>query len=154
MRRGRIAVGAAVGAIAAAIGAPLHVLAASTSCDAPVPTVPEVPGGPLLIVAAGLAVMGGLVVVRRRGGVPPAAVSTLLVVLLAGAVLGMVVAAAATNCSPSNPGGVLGVSSGTTTPLTGADIPWITGAVLVSLGIITMLVALPRRRARARRSSE
>jgi hypothetical protein len=98
----------------------------------------------VLLVVVGAAVLGLLTLIRRRRGAPPAALTTLVVVVIAGAVLGLTVAGAATDpCGGGAPGGVLGTSTGT--PLTGAAIPWITGGVLIVLGVLTGGIALCRR---------
>jgi amino acid transporter len=131
--------------------APAPALAATTPCPPPPTVIAEVPGGPVLFIAVGAIVVGLLALLRRRGGAPPAALATLVVVLMVGAVAGMTIAGAATDpCSgvAGAEGGVQGISTGT--PLTGAAIPWITGAVLLILGLVALAVAAPRRRSRRR----
>ncbi len=128
---------------------PVRTLAATAAACADPAVLPESPAGPALLLIAAAGVLG--VVAhrrRRRGGLTGTIVSTLTVVVLAGALLSTVLAGAATTSScgddPPSPGGVLAAQS--STPFTGADIPWITAGVLVVSGIGVTALARRRRR--------
>lgn len=90
----------------------------------------------------------GFLAYRRRGGLAGTIISTLTIALLVGAVVSTVLATAATaSCAsdPPSPGGVLAAQS--STPFTGADIPWIIAGVLVVSGaaVIAFSPKRPRR---------
>jgi len=115
----------------------------SANCTVPPPpTVPEAPGGRLVLLVGGVAVLGLLTLVRRCRGATTTAISSLALVMAAGALLGMIAAGAAS--APCGSGAVLGTST-SATPLTWPDIPWITGAVLVSVGILLTVPGISRR---------
>ncbi|MBJ7595847.1 MAG: hypothetical protein JF886_13515 [Candidatus Dormibacteraeota bacterium] len=145
----RARIGIAAGAVVIALVAhPLRSLAA-TANDCPGTIVPESPAGPVLLVVAALGALGFLAYWRRRGGLSATVVSTLTIAVLAGALLSTVVASAATSsCSGggTDPAGqnVSGISQ--TTPFTGADIPWLTAAVLIVSGTVVSAVTRSRRR--------
>ena len=146
-------------AVFAAIGiaVPLRSLASTPGCACDPPSVvPESPLGASLLVVAAMLCVGLVVLMRRHRGISAAVVPTLTVVLLLGVVIGSAVAAADTACT-CNPvvGGVLGVATGpasgdpvanTVTPYTGADIPWLTAAIIIVGGSLATLIARPRRR--------
>lgn len=123
--------------------------ATAASCTSPTAVLPEAPGGPVILVGAALAALVAIAGVRRRrrGGVGSALAATLTVVVLAGSLLS-VVAASADTCVP---GSVLGTSTtvaDSPTPGTGADVPWVNGAILIVGGVAVATVALARRRPR------
>ena len=140
---------------------PVRSMAATTTDCNPVAIVPESPMGPALLIVAALTALGVVAHRRRRAGVVAVVISTLAVVVVCGALIGSVIAAAATSSCPgggtssppgqviagatSHAGQVSGIAS--SVPLTGADIPWITGTVLV-LGGAAVVAILPRRRRR------
>jgi hypothetical protein len=153
---------AAVAGIAAAamlLFEPVRSFAATTT-DCNPPVVPESPMGPALLIVAALGALALVAYRRRRRGVTATLVSTMAVVMLCASLLGTVLASAATTSCPgggsTSPGGqgVLGTTTSTSnsnsasTPLTGADIPWITGGVLVLSGAVFIAVS-PRRRHRS-----
>ncbi len=145
---------AAGSVVVLALGAhPVRSLA-TTANDCPATIVPESPAGPALLVVAALGALGFLAYRRRRGRLAATVVSTLSIVVLASALLTTVLASAATSSCPgsgTNPAGhnlggqnVGGTSQ--TTPLTGADIPWITAGVLIVSGTVATAVSRSRRR--------
>lgn len=128
------------------LAAPLRAFAASADPCIPPASVPEAPIPVVMLLLGAAAAAAGLVYLRHRRGLVAAAVSTLGVVVLCGALLGGILAAAS-SCPPSQSGGVQGIATGS--PLTGADIPWITGGVLIAVGSLLALVAVARRRGRS-----
>ncbi len=132
---------------------PLRSFAATTAdcTPTPTPTVPESPLGPALLIAAGLGALGLVAYRRRRRGPITTIVSTLAVVVLCASLLGTVLASAATSPCPDGgqPSGQNVGGTGSSTPLTGADIPWITGGVLVASGAVFIAISPKRRRSRS-----
>ncbi len=163
--RARIGIGAGSGVVIAMLVHPVRSLAA-TANHCPASIVPESPAGPALLIVAALGALGFLAYRRRSGGLAATVVSTLTIVVLAGALLTTVLASAATRSCPgegTNPPGqslggqnlggqnVEGQNVGgvdQTTPLTGADIPWITAGVLIVSGTVATAVSRSRRRSK------
>jgi hypothetical protein len=152
----KAAVAGIAGAAMLLLSGPVRGFAATTT-DCNPPVVPESPMGPALLIVAALGALGLVAYRRRRRGLTATLVSTMAVVMLCASLLGTVLASAATTSCPgggstsSGGQGVLGTTTSTSnsnsasTPLTGADIPWITGGVLVLSGAVFIAVSPSRR---------
>ena len=126
------------------------VAASAATCVCPTPNLPESPATPLLLVAGGVVAAVFLAFLRRRGSLPALLVSVLAVVVLAGVFAGSIAAGASTatcSCAPGgggSPGGVQALS--TTTPSTGAELPWVDALILIGGGGVITLISFPRWR--------
>lgn len=146
----------APGGVAAAL---TPVMASAATCVCPTPVLPEAPVTPVLLVGAGMVAAVGLSWLRRHRGVSSVIVSALAVVVLAGVLFGSVAAGAdsavcscATPTPGPGPGGVQAITTtnpGSSTPSTGAELPWVDALVLIGGGTLITLIAIPRRRRRA-----
>ena len=126
------------------------VLASAATCVCPTPNLPESPATPLLLVAGGVMAATFRAFLRRRGSLPALLVSVLAIVVIAGVFAGSVAAGASTatcSCGPAGggaPGGVQALS--TSTPGTGAELPWVDALILIVGGGIITLISFPRWR--------